>query len=264
MGVVLINELIYSKNDVFETKSYLINYNDKNFRILKLKYHKKKGFEEIKDLFKFGTEIKTENDLELKKAESLKSSLSRSKAKIRELALCNDFEFFGTITLNGFFCSRYELTDAQNLLKKELRNIRRFHSSNFKYLIITEKHKDNAFHFHGLFSGLDLYKNQYGFLYSPNLYKLGFNSFSPIKSKTRVANYITKYITKDCVRNSTNQVYIRSRNLITASKEELKNTDFLDINNMWKFDNDFVSIYDYNLENLTEFEKNFLFDIIKQ
>lgn len=257
--MIKINNFIYNSNNVYNTKHYLINYNNRNFRILKLKYKREKGFEEIA---RVGKSSKTEIDLEFRKSETERVDLSRTKNKIRELALSNNFDFFGTITLNGYFCSRYELDEAQNLLKKQLRNIRRSHSTNFKYLIITEKHLDNAFHFHGLFSGLELSTNKFGYLHSPTLDKLGFNSFSKIKDTTRVSNYITKYITKDCVKNSHNQCYIRSRNLITASKEEIKNTDFL--NNNWKFENDFVCIYDYDLENLSEFEKNFLYDIIKE
>lgn len=71
----------------------------------------------------------------------------------------------------------------------------------FKYLFITEQHRDGAFHFHGLCTDLKLYNNTYGYLSSKDFDRLGFNSFSPIISKEKVANYITKYITKHCVKN---------------------------------------------------------------
>lgn len=43
--------------------------------------------------------------------------------------------------------------------------------------------------------------------------KMGFCSVSPIRSKEKCYNYIMKYITKDCIRNNHNQIYISSRGL---------------------------------------------------
>lgn len=74
-------------------------------------------------------------------------SLSRTKRNIKELALCNCFEYFATITINSEVGGRYNLINCQNLLKRKLKTIKKY-NKNFKYLFITEKHKDGAFHFH--------------------------------------------------------------------------------------------------------------------
>lgn len=127
--------LIFSKNSVYNFKSYLYNYNGRFFRVCSIKACREKGFEDIS--FKKKTD----------KKEVDRISLSRTRRNIRELALCNDFEYFCTLTVNSAKCDRYSLDEVQDNLRKCLRNIRN-NSNCFKYLIITEKHLDGAFHFH--------------------------------------------------------------------------------------------------------------------
>lgn len=92
----------------------------------------------------------------------------------------------------------------------------------------------------------DLYSNQYGYLSCLKLDVLGFNSFSKIQSLEKVANYILKYITKNCVRNSKNQVYICSRGLKKAERSELNTNINNDID--FSYSNDFVHILDFDVE----------------
>lgn len=74
--------------------------------------------------------------------------------------------------------------------------------------------------------------------------RLGFNSFSRIRDYNKCCNYITKYITKDCVKNSHNQVYICSKGLKRADKYEILPID----DNIFTFENDFCCIKDVNIE----------------
>ena len=107
-------------------------------------------------------------------------------------------------------------------------------------------------------SGLsDLYVNKYGYLSSSKLDTLGFNSFSKIESLDKVSNYILKYITKDCVKNSKNQIYISSRGLKKAERTELNPN----INIDYSYTNDFCSILDFTVNN--DSNKDFLLNIIK-
>lgn len=238
---------IFSKYQVYDSKSYLYNYSGRFFRVCSIKACRKKGFE--------GISCKKDID---KKEEVNRVSLSRTRRNIRELALCNDFDYFCTLTVNSSKCDRYSLDEVQDNLRKCLRNIRNS-SNDFKYLIITEKHKDGAFHFHGLMSGLsDLYVNKFGYLSCSKLDVLGFNSFSEIQSLEKVSNYILKYITKDCVKNSKNQVYISSRGLKKAERSELN----VNINNdiAFSYSNDFVSILDFDVQNVS---RDFLLKIMK-
>lgn len=243
---MIFKSLIFSKNSVYHSKSYLYNYNGRFFRVCSIKASREKGFEDISS--------KKRTD----KKEVDRISLSRTRRNIRELALCNDFEYFCTLTVNSVKCDRYSLDEVQDNLRKCLRNLRNS-SNNFKYLVITEKHKDGAFHFHGLMSGLsDLYVNKFGYLSCTKLDVLGFNSFSRIKSLEKVSNYILKYITKDCVRNSHNQVYISSRGLKKAERSELNTNINNDIH--FTYSNDFVDILDFDVQKCS---RDFLLKIMK-
>ena len=61
-----------------------------------------------------------------------------------------------------------------------------------------------------------------------------------IKDYTKCCNYITKYISKDCVRNETRQIYICSRGLKRALKTEINILDDSDIS--WDYINDYCCI----------------------
>ena len=202
----------YNSNDVFSTKYFLYKYNNEFSRLVKLKACRNKGFEILKN-----------NKNTTNKEEIERISLSRTKKNIKEIALCNDFRYFITFTINSLNCDRFSLKNCQNKLKELLKSYKRKYKD-FAYLIITEKHKNGAFHFHGLckgLSGTDLYINKNGYLSSFHFDKMGYNSFSKIKNYNKCCNYITKYISKGCVKNDKNQIYICSRGLKRAEKTEL-------------------------------------------
>ena len=233
---------LYNNNQVYSTRFFLYNYNDNDFRIVKIKSCRNSGFEELK---------KNEGFIDVNSEEVKRVSLSRTKKNIKELALCNNFQYFCTFTVNSLKSDRYTLDTVQSDLKKILKKIKR-KNKDFAYLLITEKHKDGAFHFHGLVKNIyDLYTNENGYLSSEIFTnELGFNSFSKIKDYTKCCNYITKYITKDCIKNSHNQIYISSRGLKKASREEFNFIDFKP-----SFTNDYVEIKDFQLSSLLNEEK---------
>lgn len=221
----------YSTNDVFSTKYFLYSYNDNFSKLVKIKSCRNKGFEITKE------DNKKTSDEEIERI-----SLSRTKKNIKEIALCNNFEYFVTFTVNSLTCDRFSLIECQNKLKELLKAYKRKYKE-FAYLIITEKHKNGAFHFHGLckgFSKNDLYTNNNGYISSMHFDILGFNSFSRIREYNKCCNYITKYISKDCVKNDTNQIYICSRGLKRADKSELD--IFLDGGILWDFQNSYCCI----------------------
>lgn len=104
-----------------------------------------------------------------------------------------------------------------------------------------------------------MYINDNGYL-SSKIFdnELGFNSFSKIKDYTKCCNYITKYITKDCIKNSHNQIYISSRGLKKSTKEEFKNIDFIPT-----FTNDFVEIKDFTVDSLSKDELLYFINLKK-
>ena len=245
-------KFLYNKSEIYKTRYFVYTYNNNNIRIVKSKYCRESGFEELKKegLYDYNSE------------EVQRCSLSRTKRNIREIALCNDFEYFTTLTIDSNMADRYTLDIVQDRLKKILKKIKR-KNKDFRYIFITEKHKDGAFHFHGLIGGLssdNFIINDNGYLSCPYFSNyLGFNSFSKIKDYTKCCNYITKYITKECIKNSHNQIYISSKGLKKATREEFS---FIDFNP--SFSNDYCDILDLQLDNLTRDENLKLFFQLKE
>ena len=176
----------------------------------------------------------------------LQKSINRTKTKISDYILCNNFTHFITFTFDPKNSkvkneeNRHDLIKMSKLLitwvnSEQINHFRR-HGHRFGYLIVPERHKNNAWHFHAVFQGYkneieDFYsaknkyltvdeirsknkkpKNQRGFL--PR-YNLGRSEIAPIKDKTKMSNYIKKYITKDLINEKYKKRYWCSKNLKT-------------------------------------------------
>lgn len=74
---------------------------------------------------------------------------------------------------------------------------------------------------------------------------MGYNSFSKIRDYNKCCNYITKYITKDCVKNDAGTVYISSRGLKKADRYQIEPIDL-----EFQFENDFCAIQDFTISAL--------------
>lgn len=72
----------------------------------------------------------------------------RAAAKVRDFALCNDFRYFVTLTLSPEKVDRYNVKEITKKLNAWLDNqVRR---NGLQYVLVAERHKDGAVHFHGL------------------------------------------------------------------------------------------------------------------
>ena len=96
-----------------------------------------------------------------REAESIRTSVSRSVRAVRELAACNPWQFFITITLSpSNWKNRYTPDGLQDVIKAMAKRWRRKRKNGsaycpgFKYLIIPEMHKDGAIHLHGFVSSI--------------------------------------------------------------------------------------------------------------
>ena len=84
----------------------------------------------------------------------LPESLRRSRRKLAEYVICNDFELFLTVTGDGGKVNRYDLDWVSRKLTRWLRDYRTKHELDLKYIVIPERHADDAWHAHILLSGL--------------------------------------------------------------------------------------------------------------
>lgn len=81
-------------------------------------------------------------------------SMRRARANLRRLALANDFRYFVTLTLDKERIDRYDGAAITRALSQWCDNMVRRHG--LRYVLVPERHKDGAFHFHGFFAGEDL------------------------------------------------------------------------------------------------------------
>lgn len=199
-------------------------------------------------------------------------SLSRTKSRIFELALCNNFDYFATFTFSGASFDRKCLKDCYSAFADFIRILNRKDNFNIKYLLIPEKHKSGDWHLHGLIKGLPVSelhqfvpddwdlskghkipkyiisavkKGRKVYHWTTATSRFGWNTFESVHSTMAVSKYITKYITKDfavgleCEADS--HLYYCSKGL---SRAKLCKAGFLVPQNFQKIQDDvFMSEY---------------------
>lgn len=160
-------------------------------------------------------------------------SIARTKSVIKDLIICNDFDFFCTFTFNSKKYDRYNLTLCKVVMENWLRNSRFRHSPELSYLVVPELHKDGAIHFHALLKNYNgnlkdtKRTTNYGFkIYNITGWRAGFSTAVPIKDKEKVSNYVSKYITKDMITFPNKKRYFCSKRLIRP--ERYQNLSILD------------------------------------
>lgn len=83
-------------------------------------------------------------------AEDVQRAMRRARAKVRRLALANDFKWFVTLTFDP---SKVEAKDGAAVVKKLnawCSNAVQRHG--LRYILVPERHKKGGIHFHGFFS----------------------------------------------------------------------------------------------------------------
>lgn len=83
-------------------------------------------------------------------AEDIERSMRRAKAKVRRLALANDFKWFVTLTLDPMKVDRYDPAAVVRKLNQWCSN--QVKRKGLRYILVPERHKDGALHFHGFFN----------------------------------------------------------------------------------------------------------------
>lgn len=75
----------------------------------------------------------------------------RARVAVRDLGLCNDWEYFVTLTLDPARINRYDPAEVVRHLNHWLDN--RVRRDGLCYVLVPEHHRDGAIHFHGFFNG---------------------------------------------------------------------------------------------------------------
>lgn len=77
--------------------------------------------------------------------------MRRARAKLRRLTLANAFDYFVTLTLDPVKIDRYDAAAVTKALNRWCDNMVRRHG--LRYVLVPERHKDGAYHFHGFMAG---------------------------------------------------------------------------------------------------------------
>lgn len=171
--------------------------------------------------------------------ENFERSVRRTKNKIYDIAKCNNWEWFFTLTFNPDKVDSFNYADTTKKLSDWLSNMRRT-CPNMRYLVVPEQHKSGRWHFHGLFANVEDMvfvdsglRDKHGrTIYNVGKYRLGWTTATKIDSVACAMSYIGKYTTKDlCTVTKGHKRYWCSRNvdlpivedkLIEMSYEQLK------------------------------------------
>lgn len=144
----------------------------------------------------------------------LKESISRAKRNLYHIAHSNDWQYFGTLTIDKNKLDRYDYDLYKEKLTQFFNYWRKKYASDLKYIFVIEPHKDGAFHSHYLASNIG--KFEFGKIDNYDtvpFYKLGRNTIEEVKDTQRVASYIISYISKDFDIPKGKQRYCCSQNL---------------------------------------------------
>ena len=196
----------------------------------------------------------------------LSNNVTRARTKVFDLAICNDFEYFITLTINKEKLDRYELKEYIKKLGQFIRNYRRDYEADIQYLLIPEKHKDGAWHMHGLIKGIpkeqlklftledklpyrlrELIKEGRK-IYNWEKYaeKFGWCTLETVRNQEAVSKYITKYVRKsfDTDRGITekeSKLYYCSRGLRRPQKKKEGTLNGYQLDKIpFKYENDYV------------------------
>lgn len=215
--------IVTNNNSVYE----IFNLKSKRYpnNLLKLK---KCSFDTIKGLSKNNIHNGNSTEEQLKKY--LKKRVKDRKEQIIDLALCNNWKYFVTLTFDSknieYFPNGYSHDRAIELLRKWIDN-QKHKNNNMRYILVSEFHKESGnLHFHGLFNNVswtlkESVNPHNGKLITKNGcqifnlcdYSLGFTTISEIKDSRKVSYYLSKYITKDLISLKNKKVFWHSRNL---------------------------------------------------
>lgn len=176
----------------------------------------------------------------------LDSSLSRARRVVLELALCNEWAYFCTFTLDKEKYKRDDLPKFHKDMTQYCADLRKKYKKMgydfpIRFVFVPEEHeKYGAWHMHGLISDITPVLTSFadlrqqgkrvpdnlvkgGFFDWPDYSKkFGFCSLGKIRNKVATAFYVTKYITKqidDCKLPVGAHAYYPSRGLNRAEKQ---------------------------------------------
>lgn len=137
---------------------------------------------------------------------ALEVSLNRSKQQLIGICRANLWDYFITFTFNPRLVDSSNYEEVCQKAGKWMNNLKVRTCPDLKYVLVPELHKDGEhYHLHGLMAnckGLRLrvsgrLDKKGKIIYNMPAWRYGWNTATEVEHSGKVANYISKYITKD-------------------------------------------------------------------
>lgn len=165
---------------------------------------------------------------ERNKRHAVRNSYCRTVQNIYAYARQCEWEYFVTLTYSKEKCDRYSFSDCMRLACNWFKNQRNRYAEDMQYIIVPERHKDGAWHVHGLIANCGAMKfvdsgHKYGDrpIYNLDGWENGFSTAVQVVDTRKISGYITKYITKDlCEVTEGKRRYYRSLNIPEPTETE--------------------------------------------
>ena len=168
----------------------------------------------------------------------------RSKSRFMDYALNHQWDWFITHTLDSKKCDRY--VDQFINVTQWYRNLRNTLYPGLEYALVPEKHKDGAWHYHALLSGVPEVamratgKYSHGrelFVWPDAVHRWGWTTAGRIDTSERAVRYITKYMGKSLelgsIRGAGSRRWSVSAGVERCSFEKTSRPGFYDFGSDW-------------------------------
>lgn len=246
----------HSKNQIGIYKYKIKAYNDGVYKVIEYKNERLKTDQKPTSSFGSNSDL-SEDEKAIRLEESRKQNLYKTKNKLRDYARNNHFDKFWTLTFDPkkFGSSdnlRFE--EMQRFLKRMTRKY-----GKFNYLAVPERHKSGAIHWHMMTGYFEPKLIDSGKRYKEKTifncpeWEFGFTNVQNVRSKKKISNYVSKYITKDLMDSPARRnkkKYWASRSLELPKTFGIK--ELLNLNIEPDFESDICKIYEIEKK---DFEK---------
>ncbi|MFQ7888315.1 hypothetical protein ACIMN5_25235, partial [Escherichia coli] len=199
----------------------------------------------------------SEDEKAIRLEESRKQNLYKTKSKLRDYARNNHFDKFWTLTFdpkNFGSSDNLRFEEMQKFLKRMTRKY-----GKFNYLAVPERHKSGAIHWHMMTGYFEPKLIDSGKRYKEKTifncpeWEFGFTNVQNVRSKKKISNYVSKYITKDLMDSPARRnkkKYWASRSLELPKTFGIK--ELVNLNIEPDFESDICKIYEIEKK---DFEK---------
>lgn len=190
----------HNKNLIGTYKYKIKAYNDGVYKVIEYKNERLKTHQKLTTNFSTNSDL-TDEEKEIKLQQSRQANLYKTKNKLRDYARNNYFDKFWTLTFDPKKFGNSDNLRFEEMQKFLKRMTRKY--GKFNYLAVPERHKSGAIHWHmmtGYFEPelIDSGKKYKRVpIFNCPEWEFGFTNVQNVRSKKRISNYVSKYITKD-------------------------------------------------------------------